>query len=152
MRGRWCLIQSRNEGNRDFKTMTKSRRNPYPTRAQVRQLLTHAPRIVALEILVINAGSDAMPAYADWWLAFIDVAIEDHFMDWDYEPERARVLLNDRERLAKTSFEEWSSAFTLFIRAERFCDGYWGGAPETGEAAALMMRLEQLERNWDDSA
>ena len=68
------------------------------------------------------------------------------------EPERARVLLNDRERLAKTSFEEWSSAFTLFIRAERFCDGYWGGAPETGEAAALMMRLEQLERNWDDSA
>jgi hypothetical protein len=129
--------------------MTKPRRNPHPTRAQVRQLLTHAPRIIALEQPVTNAGSDAMPAYADWWRSFIEVAIQDHFIDWDYEPERAWALLNDRERLARTSFEEWSSAFTLFVRAERFCDGYWGGAPETGEAAALMLRLEQLERNWD---
>lgn len=70
------------------------------------------------------------------------------FTNWDYEPERVRALLNDRKHLARASFEDWSSAFTLFVRAERFCDGYWSGAPETGEAAALMLRLEQLERDW----
>jgi Family of unknown function (DUF6508) len=125
-------------------------RNPHPTRAQVRQLLEHAPRIFARESPVIDWENNGV-RYAGWWWAFIEMANQDHFLNWDDEIEAARALLDDRERLACASFDEWSDAFTLFLRAERFCDGYWNGAVETGEAAALLSRLEQLERDWADA-
>ena len=120
------------------------RRNPIPTRAQVRELLAFTARLEPLPRVLIEVSKDGVATYEDWFLEFIRLASQDCFMHWEYSFDAADALLLDVRQLDWLDYETWSLVWTRVVRMERFIEGSWNQFTRSGVFARLLWRLEVL--------
>lgn len=85
------------------------------------------------------------PTYPDDVSKFFRVLQQDIWMDFGYNPEQVKAMLDDPSYIAQANVTQMKSMFTYIARAERFCDGAWGSALESGVLQTLLHRLEELK-------
>ncbi len=60
--------------------------------------------------------------------------------------EIANPLLNDHDAIATAGPDEVKALLTFAWRGERFCDGFWEGALQSGLVIAVLDRLHELRQ------
>jgi Family of unknown function (DUF6508) len=124
--------------------MTNPRRNPIPTQPQARALLKFTASLEPLPKVLCEVDSNGVFHYQDWFLEFINLASQDCFTHWDYNPDAADAFLLDVRSLDWLDFETWSAVWTRVVRSERFIEGSWNQFARSGVFARLLWRFEVL--------
>lgn len=89
-------------------------------------------------------GHIPYPIYKDNVQAFFRLAGMPWWSDRDYEPGRARRMLEDDDFVQTCSLDEIRTMLTYCVRAERFGDGLWEYVLRHGHIQALLRRLAVL--------
>lgn len=76
--------------------------------------------------------------------AFFGVASAECWMDHDYDPERATMLLKDPRAIAGADLLTLRTLMTACVRGEKFCDGWWASILQDGTLLAVLERLEAI--------
>ena len=85
------------------------------------------------------------PQYNETVKSFIDLIVNQGcWMVGGYIPEEAKKLLMDEEAVRVATLPEIRRMFTLFVRGERFCDGWWSSMIEDGHVRRLLERLAEI--------
>ena len=106
-----------------------------------------APPPVAQWISETKDGALAFPwpEYNETVESFINLIVKQGcWMDGDYIPEEAEKLLMDEEAVGAAKLPEIQRMFTLVVRGERFCDGWWASMIEDGHVRRLLERLAEI--------
>ncbi len=126
-----------------------------PTLQEIDELLAFVPQLTVegfspirewrgSEKLLDGAITWPWPEYEDVVKEFFEVAGQDCWMDFDYVPEEAGRMLEDRALVGRASLDEIKTMLTYCVRGERFCDGHWGEMIEQGHVRRLLERLEEI--------
>ena len=84
------------------------------------------------------------PEYEDVVNDFFDLASSDCWCDFQYRPDAAAAMLEDRNLLASADLAQVRTMLTYCARGERFCDGHWGEMITNGHIERLLRRLEEI--------
>lgn len=66
-------------------------------------------------------------------------------MDFDYVPEEAGRMLEDRALVRQASLDQVRAMLTYCVRGQRFCDGQWCAMIEQGHVRRLPERLAESQ-------
>ena len=85
------------------------------------------------------------PEYNETVESFIDLIESQGFWMVDsYIPEEVEKLLMDKEAVKVATLPEIRRMFTLVVRGERFCSGWWSLMIEDGHMRRLLERLAEI--------
>lgn len=84
------------------------------------------------------------PVYPQDVEQFFRLIAQPCWFNYDYEPDRASVMLNDDALIAQATLDEIRTMLTYCLRGERFSDGFWGSVLERGRVQLILRRLLQL--------
>jgi len=126
-----------------------------PNLQEIDELLAFVPQLTAEgfspmrewrggEQLPDGAITFPWPEYEDVVKEFFGAAGQDCWMDFDYVPEAAGRMLEDRVRVRRASLDEIKTMLTYCVRGERFGDGHWGAMIEQGHVRRLLERLREI--------
>jgi Family of unknown function (DUF6508) len=92
-------------------------------------------------------GSITMPfpLYAKEVKAFIKLASQDYWCDYEYIPTQAGEMISDDAFIATASLAQIKTMLTYVVRGERFCEGHWNAMIQSGRVAALLKRLQAIQ-------
>ena len=136
--------------------MKKHYTHPEPiTRERIDELIQFAPAFEApgREFYTRWEGGDKnadgvismpYPVYPADVEQFFRLLGQTCWLDFDYNPERAGVMLNDDALIAQATLDEIRTMFTYCLRGERFSDGFWGSVLERGRVQLVLRRLLEL--------
>ena len=127
-----------------------------PSQANITKLLAYLPlfdkpgRLFVRRWIGGEKSADGVftipyPDYEDDVKEFFKAASQACWTDTEYEPEAARKMLDDTAAVNKASIENIRTMLTFCVRGERFCEGHWAAVLESGQIAALLRRLEQIQ-------
>jgi hypothetical protein len=91
-----------------------------------------------------TTGHVPYPIYEDDVLEFFRMAGKPWWMDRSYQPRQARLMLEDVGAIPMRSLADVCTMLAYCVRAERFGDGFWEFALQTGYIQALLRRLAVL--------
>jgi hypothetical protein len=126
-----------------------------PSRREIDELIAFLPRLTADGFSPVREWSggekQADGAYVMPWPVYdkvvkelFEAAGQDCWMDFDYVPEEAGRMLEDRALVRQASLAQVRTMLTYCVRGERFCDGHWGAMIEQGHVRRLLERLAEL--------
>ena len=126
-----------------------------PTLQEIDELLAFLPQLTAEgfspvqewrgnEKLPDGAITFPWPEYEDVVKAFFEVAGQDCWMDFDYDPIEAGRMLEEHPRVRRASLPELKTMLTYCVRGERFGEGHWGAMIREGHVRRLLERLEEI--------
>jgi hypothetical protein len=126
-----------------------------PPRQKIDELIAFLPRLTADGFAPVRewggGEKQADGAYVMPWPVYDEVVKElfeaagkDCWMDFDYVPEEAGRMLEDRALVRQASLDQVKTMLTYCVRGERFCDGHWGAMIEQGHVRRLLERLAEL--------
>ncbi len=131
---------------------------PLPTRDDIDELVAYLPELYAEGFQPIvrwdGGGKNKDGSYSLPWPVY-DPLVETFFrlkgcwLDYDYRPEIAGKMLQDAERVKRSSLEEIKSMLTFCVRGERFSTGHWGAMIELGYIRRLLERLAEIHSEMD---
>lgn len=75
---------------------------------------------------------------------FFEIAAAECWTDYDYVPEEAKAMLEDRPFVRTASLDQVKAMLTYCVRGERFSTGHWGTMFENGAVCALLERIQHL--------
>jgi hypothetical protein len=90
------------------------------------------------------------PEYEEDVLQFFRLAGQPWWSDHDYDPHRARAMLEDHAFLQGCALDNIRTMLTFCVRGERFSDGFWASILRSGQLTALLRRLAILAENLQD--
>lgn len=91
-----------------------------------------------------NVFSIPYPQYSKNVGKFFRLASQPCWCDYEYNPEQAGKMLEDRNFIKSASMDQIKTMLTYCCRGERFCDGFWGAVIRKGRIKALLKRLQVL--------
>lgn len=106
-----------------------------------------APQPIVRWITETADGESTLPwpKYDKTVESFIDlIESQGCWMVGSYNPEEVRELLVDVEAIRVATLPKIRRMFTLVVRGERFCDGWWSSMIEEGHVRRLLERLAEL--------
>ena len=126
-----------------------------PTPEDIEELVAFLPRLYAEGFTPITKwgggiqnqdGVVSMPwaEYDKVVEAFIRVASGGVWSDYDYRPELAGRMLENRELIKNADVAQIKTMLTYCVRGERFCSGHWGTMIEGDYIRQLLQRLAEL--------
>jgi hypothetical protein len=89
-------------------------------------------------------GEFPHPDYEQWVEDFFEVASQDCWMDFDYDPFETGEVMDDDEHIRPASIEQIKTMLTYCVRGERFCDGFWAGLIREGKILTLVLRVQEI--------
>lgn len=126
-----------------------------PTLQDIEELTAYLPRLHAEGFSPVvrweggekrKDGSYTMP-YPTY-----DSLVEEFFrtisgawLDYEYNPEQAYVMLKDEQLIRTASLSQIKTMLTFCVRGERFSDGHWGEMIEQGHIRRLLERLNEIK-------
>lgn len=84
------------------------------------------------------------PEYDELVEEFFSAASRDEWLDCNYVPEEAWVMLANDDTVSTATLPQVKAMLTYCVRGERFCDGHWGAMIEGGHIRRLLERLETI--------
>jgi hypothetical protein len=84
------------------------------------------------------------PVYFDDVEQFFRLAAQPFWSDKGYLKKKPGKMLKDSKNIENANLDEIKTMLTYFVRAERFCDGFWEGVLLSGKVIALLKRLKKL--------
>lgn len=82
--------------------------------------------------------------YPDEFYRFRDVLVESGWLDLEYDSDLGHGYMERPERVKESSFEVARSLLTYCDRGERFSEGFWGEALDSGFVFKVLMRLGEI--------
>ena len=130
-------------------------RSSTPTLQEMEERLAFLPQLTAEgfspirewrggEKLPEGAITFPWPEYEDVVKRFFEVAGQDCWMDFNYDPFEAGRMLVDPALLRRASLPEIKTMLTYCVRGERFSEGHWGAMIEQGHLRRLLGRLQEI--------
>ena len=127
-----------------------------PSQANITKLLAYLPLFDKPERLFVKrwiggekSAEGALtilpPDCEDDVKEFFRAASQACWTDTEYEPSKARKMLDDAEAVNNASIENIRTMLTYCVRGERFCEGHWASVLEYGQIVALLRRLAQIQ-------
>jgi hypothetical protein len=83
-------------------------------------------------------------SYPETVYEFFELASQEWWCDYGYDPERSAELIRSDAAIARASLDQLKSLLTYCVRGERFCEGHWGTMVREGRVGALLRRLAEL--------
>jgi hypothetical protein len=105
------------------------------------------PSWVGAERLTDGTYTMSYPKYPAVVREFFELAGQECWSDYGYDPIRTGELIERDDVIASASLEQLRTMLTYCVRGERFCDGHWGAMIREGRVASILRRLEQLRRD-----
>jgi Family of unknown function (DUF6508) len=92
-------------------------------------------------------GSITMPfpIYTKDVEAFIKLANQEYWCDYEYIPAQAGEMISNDAFIATASIAQIKTMLTYVVRGERFCEGHWNAMIQSGRVAALLKRLQAIQ-------
>lgn len=92
----------------------------------------------------ITSWDGGYPHYVEAVERFFGLASEACWMDQGYKPIESSEMLKDANFIKRANWEQVKKMLTFCVRSERFNDGAWAGAIESGEIVLLLRRIAAL--------
>jgi len=127
-----------------------------PTPEEIETLISYLPRLYADGFKPVQnwsggeKGKDGSislpyPQYAPLVHEFFGHVSSDGWLDYQYNPEQASVIIRDEDAVKNASLNQIQSMLTFCIRGERFSDGHWEEMIEKGYIRRLLERLIDIK-------
>ena len=127
----------------------------FPTAGDIDELVAFLPRLYGAGISPFEAHSGTesnregvltmpFPRYTATVFEFFRLAGKECWCDFGYDPRETAEALESEERIANASLAEVRTLLTYCVRGERFCDGLWGAAIQSGKIRLILNRLGQI--------
>ena len=88
------------------------------------------------------------PEYEEDVEMFFRATSQEHWCDYEYSPEEAQKMLDDRQSIESATLEEIKTMLTFCVRGERFCDGHMGAMIREGKIELILKRLNELSGTY----
>ena len=86
------------------------------------------------------------PTYPPTVKEFFQLAGQECWCDFEYEPSAAGEMVQSDAAIASASLAQIKTMLTYCVRGERFCDGHWDEMVREGRIGAILRRLSQLRK------
>lgn len=132
------------------------RNTDLPTLQEIEKLTAYLPRLYAdgFEPITSWSGGEKQqdgsfsvpyPNYNSTVEEFFRLIASDHWLDYEYDPEKAYQMLKDENLIKTASLPQIKTMLTFCVRGERFADGHWGEMIEQGYIRRLLERLNEIK-------
>lgn len=114
------------------------------TQQKLDELLAFLPLFEEGNCQWITSWDGGYPHYVEAVERFFALAGEACWIDQGYKPIESSEMLKDANFIKRANWEQVKQMLTFCVRSERFNDGAWAGAIESGKIVLLLRRIAAL--------
>lgn len=127
---------------------------PLPTLRDIENIISYLPRLYAEGFSPVVKWEGGKQKNGSFTLPYplYDPLVQEFFrlgvgpwIDYDYNPEQAYLMLKDEDRVKRATLPEIKSMLTYCVRGERFSDGHWEEMIAKGYIRRILERLNVIK-------